>query len=616
MLNATDAWKRAFTKSNPDIVYLVRITINPLGSEGNGIYTFVSGQKSVLNCPPSVLDVNSFSGTLDPVTRIYTQSERIITFLDDGSIRQIISNGNYLHHKKITVKLGSSTLTDEADFLLQYVGLIKDIVPTENNTALQITCVDATYFLNWPENKVKYFHHIMRGIDPNEPRGIGRKHPLEVISHGLDVLNIPASLYDNATLDVTLDLTRSHYVVTRHNDQLLPYGLTTDFNLDKPISEHINEMLFHLYGSFIPQEDGIHRYKQYNALDAPVAHWSNDVLVDVTQPANFKDLYNKIQFGFPILEGEAYQVVGATDDQSVINNTFPGDTGTTVFRKDSEYLNGFGTITAILSSTDTNVDILEAGAVNQKIVVNYALHNGFCGSLVNDYANWYGHGSNSIRGLSSTRKAYLALINRLTGFVEIVAATAISPSTTLDTVNAPTEAAAIAFTELRIQKHIRFAITERGLFNTTSAIWRYYAYATRVVDITLAVNTYNILLTRFANGCSELQVVTLPIEADKQVGDFISLDYPKGILSDRVGIDSNVIWEIINKTENFSENPTIKWKLKFVRTVPVYTPTITYDPPVMRVIYTTTADILKERSTQEDIYLKSNSEPVYSRSGG
>jgi len=526
MLTTTAAWKRSFNKKNIKKVYLVRITVDALGSEGNGIYTFLHGRNTNLGYPNSVLSIASISGKLDALTRKYSQSDYEIIFADDGYIRNLITLGKYLRHKKLTIKLGTSELTSETDFTTTYLGAIKDLVADSEAGTISLTGIDASAFTNWPiYDKVFFTQYRRGGGDPNLARGIARNHPLEVVSRSLDALNIPTELYNASSLDAETDTTRSHFVITRHNDNLIPVGLETDFNLDKPVKDHISEMMFLMYGAFIPDSDARFTYKQFDNTAPPVTHWTTKDIISVRQTSTYKNLYNRIEMAHPIF-AEPYQVSSIEDSISAANNAYPGDDGTSVFRKESEYLNAFATIVQVLDNLDAPVGILPAGVTDHKITSTYVLHNGFSGSLVNNHANWYGRGDNSIRGINNTtRKAYLLLINPRTKVLEVVAATLITaPSGAFGTTNAPTEALSAGVGSLRLAHTIQFNITERGLFGTTSLEWNSLYTPIRIIDITIPVMSREIVLQRYTNGAPELEVVTLPHTADIQVGDFISLD--------------------------------------------------------------------------------------------
>jgi len=105
----------------------------------------------------------------------------------------------------------------------------------------------------------------------------------------------------------------------------------------------------------------------------------------------------------------------------------------------------------------------------------------------------------------------------------------------------------------------------RGEFGTTKVV--HTRAECRVYDITPIVKTTLTILGRFANGCP---IITLDTHLDKmryQIGDLVTVTWPKYMSYGLDGIDDSTKWEIIHKqVDATARPPRINWKLALAAT--------------------------------------------------
>lgn len=549
MRTYNDDWLRAFSRDGVQPVYLMRLYLDPAGTE-EGVDFFTFATHPGFGYPASIADVRPFAFELDPVTREFRMGEVSVTIRDgqDRAFRDLAFDYR-LRNKIVDLYLGAVGI-EEASFE-RVARLMLGNAPKPSSQTIALSLVQPIELLREVE------------ISGSEAlQGTGgwiNRHPLELLEEFITRAGL-TDLYDAASLDPSnYTASISHWNITRSNKQVAQVGLTTGLRGKANVYELVQEILVLLGGSFLPDEDGVSAFRRYDPGAGIERTWTG---VDVGDSVEQTDTYGNVQNELTVTFGrtEYYPVFQHTrrDDESVAAHAVSGVTAGTVAGTpiDSAWLNGVA----------YHRDVAGIPLAATSIIVRFGGVAGICGCHYDGDV----HTRPSWAEPSVDRPVYLQIqragdpssvpeIIRVEDIVQSgVATTAMDDGKTYLT-------------------NLEFFIAARGEFGTTSTFWPPGEYQF-VADLTIPIALAEQRLQRFSNGCPVITCRTSLRHMALNVGDFVGLVDPEPFGWKLDGSTAADTWEIIRKqVDPLGDTPGIEWTLCFVP--PEFSGSIADDSP-------------------------------------
>jgi len=544
-LSPSTAFLEAMTGSECEVRFYVVIDHNDGSSQWKAVGPGSMDPNSDLydraDIPAAIKAISPVGVELDPLTRETQMGELFIDFVD-GFIRPILVN-NRLKGQKCTVKVGARSL-NEADFLSYFVGPIEEIFPMDGEV-VRFSVLDPFTVLQ--NTKILgYWANV---------------HPLEALYNGtdgvLDKCDLAAAQIDTTSFDpvdaaYTGDI--SHFIVSRGVGSLM-YGLAVSD--PTPAFDVAAGLVRLMNGQLAVDEDGAMSFKRFDASASAVDDWGvNDILPgSFKQPALDENVINRMTayFARNVQNKRHEHTYVADDTTSQGNYKYPGQTERILTAPD------------LVSNWHDHHAYLQGNindAVNSFDIMGGSPH-AFCG---------FKDGSPANTTVSADRPLYLMLDSSfIAGInnIEIISATTVSIASSSEKNYPTTDPDDGTVTVEAFDSYATISNVSRGQVNTSASSHKGASDAaadkamlTKVYDVTIFVILFNELLARFADGCPIVELETLFTKIKYQIGDLITLTYPKYMAYGKDGITDSDKWEIVGKEADYMASPPrIKWKL-------------------------------------------------------
>lgn len=537
-------WTERAERDTYEEAFVVSIT------RGVTTWNFVDQKCTQFSYPVAVQSVTPFAAKVDVKTRKLS-IDSVTVMIDDDAVRDLIVSTR-LRGAKIRIRHGYTDIP-LTDFTEYWTGSIEGAFPEPSEEAgqgsIRFSCLSVLEVLR----QIKITGYWLPC------------HPLEAIYKGdgsgiLEIADIDSSLIETAVFDPDAsgyeDI--SHLVVTRATMA----NFMTDGSVRSPVPafDLIDELSLVLNGDLYVTELGQLSFRIFDPDATPVAAWDENVIDELKQVSLDDDLLNRVEFQF-MAEDQATQFVFHGSDE------------------------GYGSWNGVYAADDTASQSAHAYPGTSSRVITYRVSSPWVapgwGAYVTESPSSYMQLSNSattffLRGpvaatfcgtreagsgtsaqpanaqISADRPLYL-----LTNYGEIIKAE--SMVTTVDA------AATGRYFEIQFEGgsglvgpfSFDFVITDvtRGALGTTPQVANY------VVDITTQQYLADQWLKRFSNGIQKVEVTTGLNQFDKEIGDFVTIDWPAYLAYGLNGIDAgDGSWEVIEKQHLPDENK-IRWLL-------------------------------------------------------
>lgn len=564
-LNAN--WLERAQRDGYEEVFLVSIT------KGATTWDFTDQRTTQFSYPVAVHSVTPLAARMDVKTR-RLEVDGMTVVIDDDAIRDVIV-ANRLRGAKLRVRHGFVDLA-LADFIDYWTGAIEAAFPEPSDEAKQgvvrFECLSMLEVLRQMATMGRWI----------------QKHPLDVVYDILSVkMALPAALIDGTDTggstydpDAAAYSAISHIVVTRA--PFADYYIDHTVRDPTPALDLIDELAMLLNGSLYVNEEGELSFAVFDSTAASVETWDEDTIDELKQLSLDDDLFNRVEFQFMAASDNTMQnlqtaglgapqqgrwrgshVVNDTDSQT--NHAYPGMTSRIVTHKTSSPWIGEGGVAARISELDLDRNTSVSSTATSFVLVG-ALAATFAGTRESQD----GSGSQPANAkISAARPLYL-----LTEFGEIIKATSLTVHAASVSVNV-TYSNDVGGTTTHGPYHKLWSVSgvTRAMFGTTAQSF------TRVVDVTVQQYVADQLLQRFGNGIAKIEVATGLDQWDKEIGDFISLEWPAYLGYARDGMTAAAgKWEIVMK-EHVPEDNKIRWVLAWAGVnTPTYSHSSRVDP--------------------------------------
>lgn len=557
MLTLTAAQEECFGRQSARWCYLVTFTI------GSDTFSFVSGDRSLFGYPASLSTVSPVAQSIDPLTRKASRGRYVLTFMDDGTFRNMATNYR-LDGKVCTISLGAQDIA-EGDFLQVGVGQVSDWF---GDDGVRITCEI--------QNAVsKLSAYTVPAAQP-----IVSKHPLEVLEDLHVGAGVDSALYDAATMDPTdaaYASTHSHWSTTRAfiaGDANSPIKTTYQIPAGLKGDVAAAQILELLGGALVDGGNGKSKYQDYDPDAAVAGTWTEAEAV-FRPKTTARHLANKIIWkGCPLendVFGSSYE---RQDDDSV------SDHGVIDREHRSPWITGIGTPANSGSATGSGNSGYWLETTDTEDSTFHLLKGGFTGVAG---ARFNDSGSPGLRSwtrdtnaeTTDTRLTYLMITNGGVNDPEIISVKQIEVG------DAPLDIAWPVGGEFH-PNTIKCTIKDRGLFDTTAQDWPRQARETWIFDVTAMIYRVTQSLKRFKRGIAIMAATTSYKEIAFEAGDLMAAITSKHIDYGQDGSGSSDKWEILRK--EIHPHGRIEWLLGYVSTVdPVSITSTTAGTPVIPV---------------------------------
>ncbi len=344
--------------------------------------------------PNSIESITNTAQELNPLSRKFTVGGVTIGFMDDGWLRAA-SKKYYLTGKRLKLFMGAY-LGAKKTTAFEPIGsyLIEGISPEPGR--VMMNCNDFSMMM----------------FDAEITGDFIGWNPLEIIRILLEDGQVPYELWDSAAAGSLYPDTHSgadslkalsHYVCTRADYSPAGWGwlgYEFDHRIKKPtkILGLINELVEMCYGAFIPDAQGVYKFKNYTASASAIRDLGGDDISDFKQIATTENMINRMIVNGAAVDGG----VGGNQPNSVFRiedlntQSFYAPAGLTPEKyikthtvslpwvnayghaNGTYYPNGGGWGGAVLTSTTDPTDTNYAS----KISVSNAHESGFCGTYL------------------------------------------------------------------------------------------------------------------------------------------------------------------------------------------------------------------------------------------
>lgn len=537
-LSISDNWKERAGRDSNALRFILEIT------KGVTTWAALDGLCDSFSYPVALNSHSPFSQKMDVLERRIAIGENTVV-VDRDWIRDVIV-ANRLRGSKMRLKIGFKDLA-ESDFVNFWTGVIEGVFPepTPETETGEVRLEGKSAF------------EVLR-----QAKVTGQwvqVHPLEAIYKGdgtgvLERAGLDSSLIDTAAFDPDAYNTISHIVVTRAS-----LGTVyTDGTVREPTSalDLADELAMLLNGMLYTKEDGTISFRVFDPSAAAVAAWDRSTFDedDVRQVSLDDDLINRVDFKF-LPEGQAAQFAGggastfngvyqANDTDSQAAHAYPGTSERVIGHKAESLWITHGA--AVVGATDSGSGISAAAT---SFVLFGAATVTFCGTR----ESYPPGGQPANAKISAARPLYL-----MTDSGEIIKATSM-------TVRSTAIAGPMALTD-ETGAHVSVGpfYTRWDISGVTrGALGTVAAEADQVFDITTEVYLAEQWLKRHGNGIPKVEVTTELEEFDKELGDFVTIDWEGYLAYGLDGIEAaDGNWEIVSKDydpENASAG--VKWLL-------------------------------------------------------
>ncbi len=576
-------------------------------------YYFASGNKTIGEYLLSVDDVSPFASSIDVITRETKIGDVEISFLDDGTVRDIFQRAKP-KGKKVTIKIGTPEVA-VADFAPYGVYVVDEVVPSEGG--ISVRCVEP----------------ISYALEADVTGEFVVTHPLACIREILSLASVPAAQIDDDTIESTdaAYATISHWAVSRHN---YPWPWSVHFGPSQPVmgittptkaKELIDDLSALMDGSLRTKEDGVLSFVRYDAAAAVQRHWTVDD-IDIEMVSTYENFANKVRvLGVPMpwdvgIDEEARTPLFTAEDSiSRLMMAMSGAARDFSIKLSSNWLGDFGYLTE---------DLADSGSALTLTVADCTVA-GFCGTRPDYNVGSVDYQSTAFTQrtedtLSASRTAFLMItdgehfeIVECEAYTTVVAAPDKVPSTvfieptlagvpdTFGTYQGVTFDAVLNLAQIG-----QFTIKSggRAAKGTTRRAWT-AGWNTLVFDVTIPVSMAEARINRCSNGIPIARARTSLRHYDLQIGEFITLDSDIYLNFRKDGADSNTVWEIVAKEVQITDDsPAIVWTLAWVRDDVEFVASLAWNPTTgVPVVFTPTFD---------DVITDNNDVPVTQDSTG
>ena len=501
----------AMSRADCRPVWLVRVSINRAET-----ISFVSRGTSGMDYPASVDSVSTVSAKIDPFSREFSTNMVDVTFVDDGTIRDLAST-RWVKGKRIDILLGAVGLT-EGDFESRFSGVIDDPQPDEGSLVLH--CTDLSSSLR--DTSVQGFWINV--------------HPIEVIASIEPTLASATGIHFEAhTFRPDYDDRTKHWKVSRHarfDGDLTPSPMPT---IRVPVGsmQLVNEILALTGGSLVVNRFGNMEYVPFHADAPPIRTLGRDDIGDMRQLATAAHLTNHhtitfLKDGTKLPNGHAVYKHGSNDPQAQTDIAYPGTIRRIVATsEETDWLNAETRLASSISSG--------AGAGSTFDVVSPVLF-GLPTSFVDP-----------------AHRVIFLVDDEL---IECDLATAL-----------PGADGELVTPDGMIAYLWRYRISQRALFGTEQLSHTPDSGGGGyVVDYTIAVSVTDRKVSRFSHGIPIVEITTSMAQLDLDLGDAIALEDDVALWTGFDGVDTSLIWEIVGKEELPSDDsPRITFTLAVLR---------------------------------------------------
>jgi hypothetical protein len=290
VLTTTDNWQSEIDRAGGIVpVYLVTWAYRIGGALTQKTTTFSTSPIPLLTdsggdyleAIPNLSDVASVSREINILDRSVSVGDYHLEFVDDGIVRGIIA-GDTWFNSRITIKLGTSAMTSESDFLPVAVANVTEITPSPGKILLECTDISG----------------ILENRNLKDPRYWLNMHPFEIIRDIFLASGLSSSLLDETLLDYTSTSNPdysaiSHWVCSRLDVDYGAIQISKGVKEDTDVKGLIDDLSKLIWASLIPEEDGIFRLRVYDDTKAKVRHFTQDELSDLTQTSSADPLYTR-----------------------------------------------------------------------------------------------------------------------------------------------------------------------------------------------------------------------------------------------------------------------------------------------------------------------------------
>lgn len=557
----------------PELTVIITLT-----TQGSDSFVFTGGafidqpaSGAAIDYIHNIHAVTPISPKLDPLTRQVQTGAVTVTFVDDGTIRELLrdsgSGTDATHLKHATMEIVFASKYDLSATAPYWKGLVDDVLPRDG--VIDLIGKDAIRYADG----LRYYGNWMN------------KHPLELITDLLDAADVQSAFIDSTSMDPDTDTDISHFIAANFfwpgsfaygqvasqlgeeyaegtGSSMTPraFVYSNDDNSGKKglkIRESIEQIALMMYGSVWADEQGKIKFKRFDSTESAVDTWTSDDILDIKQVSTYKNMVNEVLVALGSGEKEMGYRHRDTDAQA--RYKMPGGTGCIW-----QIAIKLPFAAQLLPMEDDVTAVQTAG-----ITVRGLDTSGTCGTRVQDkfrettstFASLSPFSQDSAAQLSSSRKLYI-----LWGG-EVLTATGLTFANTEWKLKDTDAYGAAPSPQTYSYVPTNFDLTgvTRGVEGSAAIHYgSSNANPTGCFDITIPRMFAQTIVARAANGIPEIEVETSLAKYSTQIGDLVEIDDEFPIMWAHNGITAadNVKFEVVGKEADVLNDPTrIRWRL-------------------------------------------------------